>query len=258
MNPASEPTELKKPSTRRGGAGLPTRFRTRIMAGLVLILPIWITFLLVSFVFRLMRDASLWVVEGFLVSRWGAPLLTNWGVTPEALAEGGLDVLPWELRWGVAIYAVLVTVTLLYVLGLVTSNIIGRRIVHAGEAFVDRLPMVKTVYRASKQVLETFAGASAGAYQRVALVPFPSAQVRSIGFVTRIFRDAATGEEYCAVFIATTPNPTSGFVFLVKRTEIVELDLAVEEAVKIVMSAGVLTPGTMTITPPSPRRTADG
>jgi uncharacterized membrane protein len=246
MDNPSPALEGKKP-TRRGGSQ--ARVRRRISAGLILVLPIWVTFLLVSFVFRLMRDTSLWVVEAFLMSRWGAPLLGGWGVTSDELIEGGLEALPLGLRWGIAAFSVMLTVCLLYIVGMVTTNIVGRRLLQLLEAVVDKVPLVKTVYRASKQVLETLADESGRSFQRVALVPFPNSQMRSVGFVTKVFRDGA-GEELCAVFIATTPNPTTGFLCVVRRSEVIDLDWSVEEAVRVIMSGGVLFPPTVPATLP--------
>jgi len=211
-------------------------------AGLILVIPIWITILLIGFVFGMMRDASLWMVEAMLKNPWATGMLRRIGVSAEDLSGGAIETLPLAVRWGLGALAVLLTVLVLYFLGMVTTNIAGRRIVHAVEALVDRLPLVKTIYRASKQVLETFAGESAQSFQRVVSVPFPSPQVRTIGFVTRVIRDATPGEELCSVFVATVPNPTTGYVFLVKRRHLVELNWTVEEALKVILSGGVLLP----------------
>lgn len=192
-----------------------------------------------------MRDASLWVVEGLLANGFAAPLLQRWGVTVQDLDAKGLEALPLGVQWGVGVFAVLLTIGLLYTVGLITSNIVGRRVVGAAEGLVDRLPLIKTVYRACKQVLEAFTGEQAKAFQRVCLVPFPSDRVRSVGFITAVARDRTTGEELCAVFHATTPNPTTGYVFVTRRSDLVELDWTVEEAIKVVISGGVMTPASL-------------
>jgi len=219
-----------------------TRLRTRLSAGLILVIPIWITAILIRFIFTLTRDASLWLVEGLLLTPWGARLLDAWRVSAEALRASGVDALPPAWRWCLGIVSVLLTLTTIYVLGVVTTHILGRRLVHAAETVVDRVPLVKTVYRASKQVLEAFAGESTQAFQRVALVPFPTDEIRTLGFVTQLMADPVSGEKLCAVFVPTSPNPTTGFVFIVRRDRIVEMDWTVEDAVKAVMSGGVLLP----------------
>ncbi len=218
------------------------RVRNRVTAGLVLVVPVWITFMLAAFVFRLLRDTSLWFIELWLLSPAGRPVLQSWGLSAEQVQAEGLETLPSVLQWALAAGAVFFTLLLLYLLGGVTANVVGRRIVHAIEALVDRVPLVKTVYRASQQVLATLAGDATRPFRQVALVPFPSDRVRSVGFVTREGRDPVTGEENYSVFVATTPNPTTGFMLVVRRADVTLLDWSVEEAVKAVMSGGVLMP----------------
>lgn len=215
------------------------RFRNRVTAGLVLIAPVWITFLLAAFVFRLLRDSSLWVIEALLTSPAGRPVLRG---SAQRVREEGLDALSWPLQWSLAAFAVVVTILLLYLLGFIAANVFARRIITAVEALVDRIPLLKTVYRASQQVLATLAGDSARPFRQVVLIPFPNERVRSVGFVTRESRDPATGEETYNVFVSTTPNPTTGFMLVVRREEATVLDWSVEEAVKAIMSGGVLMP----------------
>ncbi len=216
--------------------------RARITAGLIIVLPVWVTVLLVTFVFRLMRDASLWVVEGLLSGAAGRFLLDRWSIDPMELRARGLEALPVGLQWGLSLFAVLLTVGLLYTIGAISTNFLGRRLVRTAESVVHRVPFVKTVHSACKQVLETLMGEGAQNFQRVCLVPFPNERLRSVAFVTRICKDRVTGEELLNVFLATVPNPTTGFVFVVRRADVIELDWSVEDAVKVVMSGGVLSP----------------
>ncbi len=227
--------------------------RARVTAGLILVLPIWITYLLVKFIFDLMRDTSLWVVVSYLESHWGAPILERWGVTQEQVAQQGLAALDPKWQWIIAIVAVFLTIAFLYIVGVLSANFFGRRIVGAVESLLDRVPLVKTVYRACKQILETFAADKEQGFQRVVLVPFPTNDVRSVGFITGISRDSRTGEELATVFLATTPNPTTGYVFVLRRSDLIELDWSIEEAVKMVISGGVVTPPSMPFagTPPA-------
>jgi uncharacterized membrane protein len=238
-NPSTSDT---KTTAVRGRSSLKTRLRNRLTAGLILVVPIWITVLLIGFVFGLMRDASLWIFEALLTSAWTAHALEQLGVSPEAARSTGIEALPAAVRWALGGISAFLTVVVIYVLGMITTNIVGRRFVQAAETLVDRVPLVKTIYRASKQVLETFAGESTQTFQRVVSVPFPSPQVRTVGFITRVTRDARSGEELCAVFVATAPNPTTGFVLVVKRSELIDLNWTVEEAIRVIMSGGVLLP----------------
>ena len=218
--------------------------RARVTAGLILVLPIWITYLLIRFIFELMRDTSLWAVDWYL-SHWGDAFVKAWGVSAKEFADRGVAALPSRIQWGVAIFSVLLTIFFLYLLGVLTANFLGRRLVHVAEGLLERVPFVKTVYRATKQILGTFAGEPGQNFQRVALVPFPTKDTRSIGFITGMTKDTHTGEELCMVFVPATPNPTSGFVLVLKRPDVIELDWTVEEAIRVVISCGVLVPATI-------------
>ena len=217
-------------------------------AGLVLVLHVWVTYLLVRFIFELMRDTSLWVVDWYL-RRWGEAFVKTWGVSAEEFAAKGVQVLPSGIQWGVAIFSVFLTIFFLYLIGVLTANFFGRSLVRGAEGVLERVPFVKTIYRASKQILGTFAGEPGQSFQRVALIPFPTKETRSIGFITGMTKDTHTGEELCMVFVAATPNPTSGFVFVLKRSDVIELDWTVEEAIKVIISCGVLTPPTIPLAP---------
>lgn len=218
------------------------QLRNRVVAGLVIVLPIWVTFLTVALVFRLARDTSLWLVVGFLHSPLGTPLLDTWGLESSTLARDGLGALPLTIRWAIGLFAVLLTIVLLYVLGAVAANVVGSRMVRFGETILDRVPIVKVVYNATKRVVATFAGNGKRPFKQVVLVPFPTHNIRSVGFVTKAFQDRNTGDPLYSVFMATAPNPTTGFVLVLKQSDVVELDWSIEEAVKAVMSGGVLMP----------------
>jgi uncharacterized membrane protein len=155
--------------------------------------------------------------------------------------------LPPVVQWSIWGFAVVLTFFVLYMIGLLAANMIGRRIIDWVDYLVSRVPFVKTIYTALKQIVGLFSGKQSQGFQRVALVPFPNELTRSIAFITNTFKDSVTGEELCAAFIATTPNPTTGFVFVLKRTDIIEVDWTVEEAVKAIMSGGILSPSNVTM-----------
>ncbi len=224
--------------------------RTRLTAGLLVVLPIWITVLLIKFIFQIMRDSSQWVLlammraEWFQKHVWKLPLPEGRRLDIEAF----LQQHPM-LDWGIAILSVLLTFCILYLVGLFTRNIVGRRIVETMDHLVDQVPLVKTVYRSSKQIIATFAGEQSKDFQRAALIPFPQEKMRAVGFITSVFRDSVTGEELATVFIPTTPNPTTGYLQVLKRADLVELDWSVEDAVRTIMSGGILRPDFLTIVP---------
>ncbi len=215
--------------------------RTRVTTGLVTVLPIVVTVWLIRVVFGMMRDASLWLVEAFL-DHWGASFLEAWGVQARDLAEKGLGAYPVHIQWTISIISVFLTLFLLYAIGLITANVVGRRTLALGEELVDRLPLVKTVYRSCKQIIVSFGGEQRRGFQSVVLVPFPNEFSRAVGFVTNQFKDSISGEELAIVFIPSTPNPTTGFLEVLHRRSLVELDWSVEQAVTTIMSAGLIRP----------------
>lgn len=219
----------------------PGRVRSRIMAGLALVIPIWITTTLAMIVFRLMRDASLWLVEAWLAG-YGEQVLQRWKLTPEIIAAQGIDAFPLSIRVVISILAVILTVLILYALGTITTHVLFKRLVVLGERVVHRVPLIGIVYQASKQVVETFASEGGQAFRKVVLVPYPHPGMLTFGFVTNETTSLVTGERLYSVFVPTVPNPTTGFVFVVRTTDVHELDWPVEEAIKVIMSGGVMMP----------------
>jgi uncharacterized membrane protein len=133
-------------------------------------------------------------------------------------------------------------ILLLIALGFVTANVVGQRFIRLGEAVVARVPFVKVIYVATKQVVGMVAGGGTRPFKQVVLVPFPTAEARSVGFVTKSLRDEISGERLFSVFVATAPNPTTGFVMVLKQSDVVEVGWTAEEALKTLFSGGVLMP----------------
>ncbi len=246
-------SNMKESNGQLSQSGFSRRFRARVLAGLVLVIPIWITYVVVTFVFRIMRDASLWLVEAVLLGPFGESVLSRLGIDANALTDDGLSVLPWGLQWGISAVAIFFTVAALYTFGAIATNVAGKRILRLGESVVERVPIVTVIYHASKKVLETLVGENSRPFQRVVLAPFPSKETASVGFVTRETSDATTGAKLLTIFVPTAPNPTTGFVFVIKPSEVVEVDWSTEEAIKIIMSGGVLMPESI----PMANRNAD-
>jgi uncharacterized membrane protein len=244
----ADETPVQAPPKRRGsriGATIRALIRTRVTAGLFTILPIALTLWVVWLLFKSMRWASQWLVEAILEAKWKAVLPDSWatrwpGFTHEELSQP-------IIYWSISVFSVGLTFFLLYIVGLFAANIVGRRALGLVDGVVERVPLVKTVYRSLKQIVATFSSQKAQSFQRVALVPFPHEGMRCVAFVTNIFKDSVTGEELCSVFISTTPNPTTGYLQILRRCDITELNWTVEEGVRAVMSAGILRPDFITI-----------
>lgn len=187
----------------------------------------WFTWLVLSFLFRTLSGI------GNPIVRFCADRLSP--IFP-ALA----DLL--NVRIFQSIVAVLLVLAVLYSLGVLARMVIGRRMIVFFEQMIDQIPFVKTVYGAVKKLLIVLQDKPGSDVQRVVLISFPSEEMKTVGLVTRTFTDAVTGRALAAVYVPTTPNPTSGFIIVVPKKDTIELDMEVDEAVKLVMSLGVVIP----------------
>ncbi len=140
---------------------------------------------------------------------------------------------------GLGILLVLVT---LYLLGLAASNWAGRRAFGLVDLVTARIPLIKTVYTLGKQLADALALPEKGAFKRVVMVEHFRPGVWSVGFVTAIMRDREKGEDMVRVFIPTAPNPTSGFVVMLRTSQVREVDWSVSEAMNSIISGGMVGP----------------
>jgi uncharacterized membrane protein len=134
---------------------------------------------------------------------------------------------------------------LLFVTGLFVTNIVGEKLFSWGEKVLNKIPLVRSIYQATKQVTETVFSSNSEAFRKVLLVEYPRRGLWSIAFqtaTTSALLKETIDSESMTVFIPTTPNPTSGFLFLVKHEDTKELNMSVDEALKMVISLGVMQP----------------
>ncbi len=139
----------------------------------------------------------------------------------------------------------LLTLLVVFLTGLVTTNIVGQKLVRFWEAVLARIPVVKSIYYSVKQVSDTLFSGSGVAFRKVLLVRYPHPEAWSVAFQTgHPARDVADmlPEEHVGVFIPTTPSPVNGFFFFVKKKDVIELDMNVDEALKYIVSMGVVAP----------------
>jgi uncharacterized membrane protein len=152
------------------------------------------------------------------------------------------------LPFAVPGFGLIVAVVLITLVGFLTANFIGRTIVHFGESLLDRMPLVRSIYRGLKQIFETVLSNQADMFQKVALIEYPRRGAWSIVFISSEKNNQVTKKldskqkDSIAVFLPSTPNPTTGFLMYVPREDVIELSLSVEEAAKLVISAGLVTP----------------
>lgn len=186
--------------------------RARILAGLVVIVPVAVTIWVVRLLFNLLDG-------------WLRPIV--------------------ELSFGRHVPGVglLATVLLLYLVGLLATALGGKTLIGWFETALTRLPLVGDVYGSSKQIMETISNPAGMGFKRVVIFEYPRPGMRAIGFVTRELVDAE-GEKFYSVFLPTTPNPTSGFLLLLPASDTEATGLTVDQAIKMVVSGGVVIPST--------------
>ena len=152
-----------------------------------------------------------------------------------------------DVLLGVAIpgLGVILTIVLLLLTGLLAANFVGRSFVRGWESVMDRIPIVRSIYSATKNFAEIVFSDSGNAFKKVLLVEYPRRGVYTLTFQTASKLgevQGRTGEDVVCCFVPTTPNPTSGFIIIVPRKDTIELDMDVDEAVRLVMSLGVVVP----------------
>jgi len=141
---------------------------------------------------------------------------------------------------------VLITLTGILIAGVITQNFMGRWLLHLAEKILMKVPVVRIVYNASKQFMETFFAKEHEGFRKVALVEFPCKGIWSLGFLTgKVCEELQkkTPEEMLNVFLPTTPNPTSGYYAIIPKREVILLDMSIEDAFKVIMTGGMISPG---------------
>ena len=193
--------------------------RRHLVAGLILWIPLLITFLIVRFLIRFV-DRTLLLIP------------PPW--RPEAL-----------LGFNIPGLGLILALVILVLTGLLVGNLAGRRLVELGHQVLNRIPLVSSIYSGAKQVAETLFADSSTAFKRVMLVEYPRRGVWSMCFQTSDDVgeiQTRTAAEVVCVFVPTTPNPTSGFLLFVPRNELVPLDMKVDEGLRMIISLGVAVP----------------
>ena len=194
------------------------KFRTIIVAGLLVWVPLGATI----FVLRL------------LISLFGN--LDSW--------------LSDQLNIPIAGIGILLALLVLLGTGLIAANYFGKRFVSFWESFLERIPLVRNIYSAVKRFAEIVLSDSSQSFSKVLLIEYPRKGLYSLSFQTS--QDLGevqgkTGEDLVCVFVPTTPNPTSGLILMVPKQDVIELDMGVEDALKMVISLGVVVPGEDTV-----------
>lgn len=226
--PACIPEIMSTPSL--GG-----RLQRLFLTGLLTLLPIWLTWIVVKFVFVLLSDIS---------TPWVAPV-------SHRIAEGFPNSLGWINAASVqATIAMVATIVLILIVGWLARRVVGQRMLGWVEALVRRIPLANVIYSSARKLLDILQTKPDGT-QRVVLIDFPHSQMKSVGFVTRVIREQGTGRELAAVYVPTTPNPTSGYLEIVPLEKITPTDWTVDQAMSFIISGGAVAPDTIPFDPPA-------
>jgi len=201
-------------------------FLRYILIGFFTLAPLWVTWLVLDFLFSLLAKA-------------GAPFLRGLARVLQPVSESLAD---WLLNPAVQyVLAALVTLAGFYTVGLLTSLVLGRQLIGFLERQFSRVPLVQLIYGATKRFLQSLQQSPASG-QRVVLIAFPSPDMKAIGFVTKVMTDPDSGRELAAVYVPTSPNPTSGYIEIVPLQDVVQTDWTVEEGMTFIMTGGTNAP----------------
>ena len=195
------------------------RLRTWLVAGLLVWVPLGVTFLVVKLLIDLADQVLLLLPEAY---------------RPEVLLGFNIPGL------GVALTVLTVIIT-----GMVFANLFGRRLVRLWEDILARIPLVRSIYSSVKQITETLFSTQGKSFRKVVLVEYPRRELWTLAFLTGETAEQLieiTERDLVSIYVPTTPNPTSGFFIMVPKEDIVELDITVEAGLKLILSTGVVVP----------------
>ncbi len=202
--------------------------RSYILAGLVVWLPILVTFVVLRFIVDILDNTIALLPKSY---------------QPEQLFGMNVPGL-----------GVILSLLLLIVTGILARNFFGQHLMQWGESILARIPLVRSIYNASKQVIQTLFASNSQAFRKVLLIEYPRKGLWTLAFLTGTTASQEiathTSEEMLSLFVPTTPNPTAGFLLLVPKNEVIELSMSTEEALKFIISLGVMQPSLTTNSTP--------
>jgi len=212
--------------------------RNRLLSGTLLLLPFGVTLLVMRWLFGWLAGFLSPLIRRVLAYLARYPVLE--------------DIPPLYVSIIVSVVSILLLLTLLYLVGVFARFVVAKRVIAAGETLLLRIPLVRTVYAATQQVMKAVSLPERSAFKSVVLVEFPRPGFKAVGFLTGHI-NGLQGRRYARVFIPTTPNPTSGFLELIPADQVLQTSWTIEEAFKMIISGGLVAPDTfLTSAPPPP------
>lgn len=202
--------------------------KKHFITGLAILLPLVVTLVIVFFVFNLLTEPFVGIMTAILKHY---DLLEEgfWIFTGPALQYYGAQFLTLIVLIGFTIW-----------LGVIARWVFFHYFLQLGEKFLNQIPIIRSVYKTSQDVVKTIFTTQSRSFKQVVLAPFPHKDAYSVGLITSDALPAFTEDNRVAVFVPTTPNPTSGYLMMMKAEELIYLDMSVEEALKYVISCGVI------------------
>jgi uncharacterized membrane protein len=237
MNTPFDPEKPPRP-------GLFSSLRASFLTGLVVIAPVGLTIWLIWTVIGWI-DGFVWPL---VPSAWQPDSIVNyWLNHPRFIEEGGVRVPnPDWIGVNVRGVGVIVFLSFTILVGWVAKGYIGRSLIRWAESLVERTPVVRSIYSGIKQISETVFAQSDRNFETACLIEYPRKGIWAIGFISTDtrgeIRAKAHNDDMVSVFVPTTPNPTSGFLLFFPKDDVIELDMSIEDAAKLVISAGLVYP----------------
>lgn len=220
-----DPAEPRRP-------GIVSRLRASFLTGLVVIAPVGLTIWLI------------WSVVGW-IDGFVLPLVPE-AYHPDRMLQDFLGYDP-DVQINVRGLGVVIFLIFTVIVGWMAKGLIGRSLIRFAESLVERTPVVRTIYSGIKQISETIFAQSERSFEKACLIEYPRRGIWALGFIStttkgEVDAKADPGNEMVSVFVPTTPNPTSGFLLFFPKNDVIELDMTVEDAAKLVISAGLVYP----------------
>lgn len=209
----------------------PTRkshFRDNMIAGVLAIIPIAVTWWIVAFLVGMLIDVGTPFARGL-----ARAIRPEFPLAADLIQNSALQ----------GIIAIVVVITAIFFLGAITRNVAGRRLLKWAESIIERIPLIATLYGSIRKLVDALTQTPEG--QQIVLIDFPSPEMKTLGIVTRTMKDADTGEELAAVFVPTTPNPTNGYLEIVPMSKLTRTNWEMDDAMNFIISGGAVGPDSM-------------
>lgn len=217
-------------------------FKRRVIAGIVIIVPISITIYILNVIWNYVIGLFTRPNEKTAILK---PILAYFNITEPkwiTISYSFIETIP---KWIITSFSFLITIILLYLIGYFSTKIFAKKIINYGEKYLLKIPLVKSIYSALKQVMVFINPEEELKFKNVVLIDYPIKGIKALGYVTGNAKTKDSDKKYYIVFVPTTPNPTTGFLIFAYEEDLEFVDVSVEEGLKFIASVGVIVPKKM-------------